>query len=63
MITGGPGRTASAHELAGALGSYGRPGSDLMKDVERALRGPVTGAGAADLASRVRTLVAELYGD
>ncbi len=41
-----------AHVLAGALGTYGRPGSELFAEVERALAEPV--ADSAELASRVR---------
>lgn len=32
----------AAHKLAGALGSYGRPGSDDASALEVLLRGPVT---------------------
>lgn len=32
----------AAHKLAGALGSYGRPGSDEASALEVLLRGPVT---------------------
>lgn len=31
----------AAHQLAGALGSYGRPGSDDASAIEVLLRGPV----------------------
>ncbi len=33
---------SAAHKLAGALGSYGRPGSDDASALEVLLRGPVT---------------------
>lgn len=36
----------AAHKLAGALGSYGRPGSDDASALEVLLRGPVTAAQA-----------------
>lgn len=54
---------SQAHILAGALGSFGRPGSDLLKEVEQALREPVTAARAADLAARLRQLATELFRD
>ena len=59
-----PDRDPAAHEahiLAGALGMYGRPGSELLREVELALKEP----GDADwsqLASRVRDVAAELAG-
>lgn len=33
---------SAAHKLAGALGSYGRPGSDEASALEVLLRGPVS---------------------
>ena len=33
---------SATHKLAGALGSYGRPGSDEASSLEVLLRGPVT---------------------
>jgi HPt (histidine-containing phosphotransfer) domain-containing protein len=35
---------SAAHKLAGALGSYGRPGSDDASALELLLRGPVVPA-------------------
>lgn len=37
---------SAAHKLAGALGSYGQPGSDDASALEVLLRGPVTGQQA-----------------
>lgn len=46
-----------AHSLAGALGTYGRPGSPLMRQAEKALDSEGGDAGsAADLAAQVRAL-------
>lgn len=52
-----------AHVLAGALGTYGRPGSDLMKYVEQSLAAPVEAAVASELADRVRQLFNDLDWD
>jgi HPt (histidine-containing phosphotransfer) domain-containing protein len=45
---------SAAHKLAGALGSYGRPGSDDASALEVLLRGPVT-------PDQVRPLVLALH--
>lgn len=52
--------TGQAHVLAGSLGMYGRPGSDLLKQAEAALLAGVTPATAAALAAEVRALAAGL---
>jgi hypothetical protein len=50
-----------AHVLAGTLGSYGRPGSDLLRDAELLLAG--TGDGdAISLAGQIRELRDQLGG-
>lgn len=49
-----------AHMLAGSLGMYGRPGSDLLKQTEAALHAGVDPATAAALAVEVRALSAGL---
>ena len=50
--------TGEAHVLAGALGTYGRPGSPLLREAEVCLSGD--GGDPAALARRVRALTAEL---
>lgn len=42
-----PQAAVEAHKLAGALGTYGRPGSELAGRAERALRGEGSGEGLA----------------
>lgn len=49
-----------AHRLAGSLGTYGRPGSDVARRVERALAGEYEAAAAAGLLADVRSLAADL---
>lgn len=43
-----PDAAADAHRLAGALGTYGRPGSELAQQAERALRSGEVPPGLAD---------------
>lgn len=45
---------AQAHALAGVLGTYGRPGSEAMLEVEEALGEPVAPEEAARLLEAVR---------
>jgi hypothetical protein len=49
---------ADAHTLAGALGTYGRPGSDLLRRAELLLSGARD--DPAHVAEQVRALRAEL---
>lgn len=53
-----------AHTLAGALGTYGRPGSALFSEVERVLAGDVEGcepeADPGSCAERVRRALLEI---
>jgi HPt (histidine-containing phosphotransfer) domain-containing protein len=47
-----------AHDLAGSLGSYGRPeGSELARAIEQALREGAPGAHVAALLGRLREVV------
>lgn len=48
---------AAAHKLAGALGSYGRAGSDDASALEVLLRGPVTAAQARPYVVALRRTV------
>lgn len=62
QLAGGSGgdtsATNEAHVLAGALGTYGRPGSPLLREAELCLSGE--GGDAAAIAVGVRALAAEL---
>lgn len=67
-LSGAPGTdlqdaARQAHSLAGALGTYGRPGSPLLKSAERALADGAADDGArATLAQEVRALRSVLEG-
>ena len=60
---GDPGAEAEqeAHVLSGVLGTYGRPGSELLRRAELALGGS-SRAEAAALVRELRSLAAELRG-
>jgi hypothetical protein len=49
-----------AHVLAGALGTYGRPGSALFAEVERVLDGDEAEADLPALAARVSRAISQL---